>query len=86
MVLVVVATPTACAVVPMCVATDNFTALTFIGRDCVFDCWLIFISTHPPWVQVGNGADPDERSGSFTENLQIWNHRHDAVRRNFQQN
>ena len=41
---------------------------------------------YPPWVQDGNGADPDERSGSFTENLQIGNHRHDAVRRKFQQN
>ena len=40
----------------------------------------------PPWVQDGNGADPDERSGSVTENLQIWKRRHDAERRNFQQN
>ena len=40
----------------------------------------------PPWVQDGNGADPDERSGSFTENHQNWKRRHDAERGNFQQN
>ena len=32
----------------------------------------------PPWVQVGNDADPYERSGSFTENRQNWKRRHDA--------
>ena len=43
-------------------------------------------SIYPPWVQDGNGADPDERSGSFTENHQNWKRRHDAERGNFQQN
>ena len=28
------------------------------------------VVTLPPWVQDGNDADPDERSGSFTENRQ----------------
>ena len=32
----------------------------------------------PPWVQVGNDADPDERSGSFTENRQNWKRCPDA--------
>ncbi len=32
----------------------------------------------PPWVQVGNDADPDERHGSFTENRQNWKHCPDA--------
>jgi hypothetical protein len=41
---------------------------------------------YPPWVQDGNDADPDERSGSFTENRQNWKRRHDAGRRKFQQN
>lgn len=36
------------------------------------------IQTAPPWVQVGNGADPDERHGSFTENLQNWKRCPDA--------
>ena len=40
----------------------------------------------PPWVQVGNGADPDERHGSFTENRQNWKRCPDAERGNFQQN
>ena len=32
----------------------------------------------PPWLQDGNGADPDERSGSFTENRQNWERCPDA--------
>ena len=32
----------------------------------------------PPWIQVGNDADPDERSGSFTEKRQNWKHCPDA--------
>ena len=32
----------------------------------------------PPWVQVGNDADPDKRNGSFTENRQIWKRCPDA--------
>lgn len=32
------------------------------------------LSNLPPWVQVGNDADPDERSGGFTENRQNWKH------------
>ena len=35
-------------------------------------------STIPPWVQDGNDADPDERSGSFTENRQNWKRCPDA--------
>ena len=34
--------------------------------------------TAPPWVQVGNDADPDERPGSFTENRQNWKRCPDA--------
>ena len=33
-------------------------------------CTVEFVSNdwYPPWVQDENDADPDERSGSFTEN------------------
>ncbi len=33
---------------------------------------------NPPWVQDGNGADPDERPGGFTENRQNWKRCPDA--------
>ena len=38
----------------------------------------VFPEHVPPWVQVGNDADPDKRNGSFTENRQNWKRCPDA--------
>ena len=71
--------------VPASVVKDiNIFVLKLIGNVTVYDAPVK--EATPPWVQDGNGADPDERSGSFTEKRQNWNRRYDAERRNFQQN
>jgi len=67
-------------------ATLGVIALNAIGNVIVVDDTPAMLPRLPPWVQVGNDADPDECSGSFTENRQNWKRRHDAERRNFQQN
>ena len=41
-----------------------------IGNETVSVVVPATMSLFPPWVQVGNDADPDERHGSFTENRQ----------------
>ena len=77
------------ATTPLYVAIAKGRLLICPDKGYVIDAEVlegVRLPTVPPWVQDENDADPDERSGSFTENRQKWKHGHDAERRNLQQN
>jgi len=54
------------------------TSFNEIGNDITTELSVGTETSNPPWVQVGNDADPDERYGSFTENRQNWKRCPDA--------
>ena len=65
--------------VPLSCGTNNTVGLAvYETGNATFTTICAFAEYSPPWVRVGNGADPDERSGSFTENRQNWKRCPDA--------